>query len=212
MTVARGFFTQGQGNPDESRASRYILKDYVSAKLLYCHPPPGIDSNQYNSETRDLIKMALSQKLRSKRAPTNRVGKKSATFVKLPNESASDEKEMEEQTEASQNESHSVTSLVPTLLQNRPRQSARADTLDRDFLALPISSTVFVNGIAANSSGQTSRTTMYPHQRQLGSDGARIPTRKLRELESLGAIQAGLTKKHYKGNKRQKARSGAGYD
>jgi large subunit GTPase 1 len=37
---ARGFATTGQGQPDESRAARYVLKDYVSGKLLYCHPPP----------------------------------------------------------------------------------------------------------------------------------------------------------------------------
>lgn len=38
---ARGFATTGQGQPDESRAARYILKDYVNGKLLYCHPPPA---------------------------------------------------------------------------------------------------------------------------------------------------------------------------
>lgn len=37
---ARGFMRAGKGTPDESRAARYILKDYVTAKLLYCHPPP----------------------------------------------------------------------------------------------------------------------------------------------------------------------------
>ncbi|KIX96882.1 uncharacterized protein Z520_07602 [Fonsecaea multimorphosa CBS 102226] len=38
---ARGFATTGAGSqPDESRAARYILKDYVNGKLLYCHPPP----------------------------------------------------------------------------------------------------------------------------------------------------------------------------
>lgn len=37
---ARGFMRSGQGNPDESRAARYILKDYVNAKLLFVHPPP----------------------------------------------------------------------------------------------------------------------------------------------------------------------------
>ncbi|KAI1966078.1 hypothetical protein LOZ58_000980 [Ophidiomyces ophidiicola] len=40
---ARGFATTGQGQPDESRAARYILKDYVNGKLLYCHPPPSDD-------------------------------------------------------------------------------------------------------------------------------------------------------------------------
>ncbi|KAF4962241.1 hypothetical protein FSARC_9666 [Fusarium sarcochroum] len=40
---ARGFQTQGLGQPDESRAARYILKDYVSGKLLFVSPPPGIE-------------------------------------------------------------------------------------------------------------------------------------------------------------------------
>lgn len=43
---ARGFMTQGAGSqPDESRAARYVLKDYVNGKLLYCHPPPMNDAD-----------------------------------------------------------------------------------------------------------------------------------------------------------------------
>ncbi|GAB7360168.1 hypothetical protein MBLNU230_g7931t1 [Neophaeotheca triangularis] len=48
---ARGFSTQGQGNPDESRAARYVLKDYVKGKLLFCQPPPSdppIDAREFN--------------------------------------------------------------------------------------------------------------------------------------------------------------------
>ncbi|OKL63741.1 Large subunit GTPase 1 [Talaromyces atroroseus] len=45
---ARGFATTGQGQPDESRAARYVLKDYVNGKLLYCHPPPA--SSNANDE------------------------------------------------------------------------------------------------------------------------------------------------------------------
>ena len=49
---ARGFAGTGRhGQPDESRAARYILKDYVSGKLLYCHPPPHepeIDGKEFN--------------------------------------------------------------------------------------------------------------------------------------------------------------------
>lgn len=37
---ARGYMTQGYGSADEPRAARYILKDYVSGKLLYVQPPP----------------------------------------------------------------------------------------------------------------------------------------------------------------------------
>ncbi|KKA28405.1 hypothetical protein TD95_000231 [Thielaviopsis punctulata] len=51
---ARGFQTQGLGQPDESRASRYILKDYVNGKLLFCHPPPnGMDPQEFNKELYD---------------------------------------------------------------------------------------------------------------------------------------------------------------
>ncbi|PTB74359.1 putative ribosome biogenesis GTPase Lsg1 [Trichoderma longibrachiatum ATCC 18648] len=52
--TARGFQTQGLGQPDEARASRYILKDYVNGKLLFVHPPPGIDDEKaFNAELYD---------------------------------------------------------------------------------------------------------------------------------------------------------------
>ncbi|KAI9826917.1 MAG: hypothetical protein M1832_005856 [Thelocarpon impressellum] len=54
--VARGFTKTGQGQPDESRAARYILKDYVSGRLLFCHPPPrepAIDALAFNRELYD---------------------------------------------------------------------------------------------------------------------------------------------------------------
>lgn len=51
---ARGFQTQGLGQPDESRACRYILKDYVNGKLLYCEPPPdSMDADEFNEELYD---------------------------------------------------------------------------------------------------------------------------------------------------------------
>ena len=56
--AARGFSVQGFGQPDESRAARYILKDYVKGKLLFCHPPPRdppIDPKHFN---RDLYSAA----------------------------------------------------------------------------------------------------------------------------------------------------------
>ncbi|KAF9733486.1 hypothetical protein PMIN06_010378 [Paraphaeosphaeria minitans] len=55
--IARGFQTQGLGQPDESRAARYILKDYVKGKLLYVHPPPtepSTDAKQFNRELYDI--------------------------------------------------------------------------------------------------------------------------------------------------------------
>lgn len=57
---ARGFATTGQGQPDESRAARYVLKDYVNGKLLFCNPPPAlegeepIDPQEFNKELYDI--------------------------------------------------------------------------------------------------------------------------------------------------------------
>ncbi|XP_073531150.1 large subunit GTPase 1 homolog [Phyllobates terribilis] len=42
----RGFMT-AHGQPDQPRSARYILKDYVNGKLLYCHPPPGVDASEF---------------------------------------------------------------------------------------------------------------------------------------------------------------------
>ncbi|XP_004343924.1 large subunit GTPase [Capsaspora owczarzaki ATCC 30864] len=43
----RGFMT-AHGSPDEPRSARYILKDYVKGKLLFCHPPPNVDAAEFN--------------------------------------------------------------------------------------------------------------------------------------------------------------------
>ena len=51
----RGYMTQGVGVPDEGRAARLVLKDYVNGKLLYCAPPPGYehDPKEFNAELYD---------------------------------------------------------------------------------------------------------------------------------------------------------------
>jgi large subunit GTPase 1 len=47
LAFARGFMRAGHGTPDESRAARVLLKDYVNAKLLYCHPPPQFNREEW---------------------------------------------------------------------------------------------------------------------------------------------------------------------
>ncbi len=39
------------GQPDGPRSARYILKDYVNGRLLYSHPPPGVDLALFNQFT-----------------------------------------------------------------------------------------------------------------------------------------------------------------
>lgn len=45
----RGFMTS-HGQPDQPRSARYILKDYVNGKLLYCHPPPHISPEDFQPQ------------------------------------------------------------------------------------------------------------------------------------------------------------------
>ncbi|KAG8905475.1 hypothetical protein FRC00_013237, partial [Tulasnella sp. 408] len=78
--IARGFARSSVGNPDEARAARYILKDYVNGKLLYCQPPPGVQPEQFNETSNaEVLKRLLA--LRKKKAPTTRVGKMAETYI-----------------------------------------------------------------------------------------------------------------------------------
>jgi hypothetical protein len=39
-------FMASNGRPDDARASRIVLKDFTSGKLLYCHPPPQLSDEE----------------------------------------------------------------------------------------------------------------------------------------------------------------------
>ncbi|KAJ3182006.1 hypothetical protein HDU87_000344 [Geranomyces variabilis] len=93
--LARGFTKASQGNPDEARAARYILKDYVNGKLLYAHPPPDVDSTEYNAT------MYANPRFAPRRAPTVAQPEKEAagaatdatgTTLSTPRSSALDDK------------------------------------------------------------------------------------------------------------------------
>lgn len=43
----RGFMTQN-GQPDNPRSARYILKDFVNGKLLYCVAPPTLEQECFH--------------------------------------------------------------------------------------------------------------------------------------------------------------------
>lgn len=63
--IARSFLAASSGVPDHQRASRLIIKDYADGKLLYCHPPPESDKENFQCET---LKTALrnAEKLQKK--------------------------------------------------------------------------------------------------------------------------------------------------
>ncbi|KAJ1301757.1 hypothetical protein OPQ81_008986 [Rhizoctonia solani] len=171
--IARGFARAGQGLPDEARAARYILKDYVAGKLLFSHPPPGIDDDAFNVRSRQLAleRLAAAGK---KMAPTTRVGKNADTFLDV--------------------DASAVTSAPGA-------GSGAGKVLDREFFdqGSELAANAFIKGGKAFV-----RSTSYPHQNVVGNDG-----RTMRE--GIKADEDAVKgKKHNKGNKRAKQRSGKG--
>jgi len=163
--VARGFTRSGQGNPDEARAARYILKDYVNAKLLFCHPPPNHSADDFNLEARQL---ALRRIARKKRAPRTRVGKNANTYI------------------FDGNIDH--PSDPPSL----PGQSEKSRSLDRHFFdeSAGLAARPFAKG-AMGRIQNVSRSMLYPHHLSVADDGTPLPTQGVQ----IGALGGRLTGK-----------------
>lgn len=163
------------------------MKDYVNAKLLFCHPPPGIDQASFNEETHQLsLKTASGKKL----APVTRVTKNADTFIK-------------------------VIDSVPG--NSAAPQSHKSQNLDQSFFeeSVGLSAQAFVQGTARHGQAFT-RSKLYPHQNSVADDGTPISGRRARIASVLANVSSNPTdakgKKHFKGNKRVKQRSGKGYD
>ena len=160
------------------------MKDYVNAKLLYCHPPPDVAEEEFNLQAEEF---ALRRVAKRKRAPVTRVTKNADTYI------------------------HPVEADA-----NKPAPSRKARALDESFFTTGsnLAYRPFIKGGTLN--GQSfSRAKSYPHQNAVSDDGTRLDGRRARiaaVLAANGAEMGGKGKKHNKGNKRVKQRSGQGYD
>lgn len=65
------------GSPDESRAARLVLKDYVSGRLLFCHKPPKDD-------TPESLARSISPPLHHIPAPLFHIPRKPAPTARTP--------------------------------------------------------------------------------------------------------------------------------
>lgn len=224
--VARGFTRASFGLPDTSRAARYVLKDYVNAKLLYCHPPPDVDANEFNAESRE---MALVQYIGKKKAPISRVGKGADTFVKAAPEELTPLPTHDEngqpldiapgQTKTQQK----VFSSIPGKADNRPSQPMSNISRNIDGVFFKEDDTRLearprTKGTTAKIEGTEgfSRPRMYNVHNQIGDDGLPIGEDRAARLAEVKALEerresGKATKKHFK-TKKAKQRSGAGYD
>ncbi|KAJ7630761.1 hypothetical protein FB45DRAFT_793431 [Roridomyces roridus] len=182
--IGRGYTRSGQGNPDEARAARYVMKDYVTAKLLYCHPPPAIPDSSFNERTHEL---ALARYADKKRAPVTRVGKGADTFVRTEPLSTTAAPQSSKSHDLDRNFFENNSALSP-----RP----------------------FVQGSGGQDGTSFTRMRVYPHQNSVADNGMVISGRRARLASVLAnnAGVLGEGKKHHKKIKRVKQRSGKGYD
>ena len=182
LLVARGFTRAGQGNPDEARASRHVLKDYVNGKLLYCHAPPTVEENIFNEETHRRQLLRVSGK---KRAPLTRVGKNADTYI---------------------------TPTLANADGSRPAMGKKSTAIDDAFFERQgVAPRPFVAGSNKNNQ-EFSRATFYPNQVVVGNDGRPLTSQQARLQSMLQTVDSGSSKKHHKKPKRGKQRSGKGYD
>lgn len=192
--LSRGFTKAGQGNPDESRAARFVLKDYVAGKLLYVQPPPNtLSGDDFNAEIYKLD--GLSQK---KKAPMSHVPSTASTYIHRP---------ATESTGAF-SQQHTASGKVDTQFFDRSKPVNAGVKGARDLAAL---------GARGNVNG---KVIMYPFQQRLNDDGtvkSDVPAGKMltgRKARLQAAIDQGLdpnetstsSKKHFKGMSKQKTR------
>jgi large subunit GTPase 1 len=197
---ARGFATSGLGQPDESRAARYVLKDYVSGKLLYCHPPPVSSSETGDKEegeavidpaefNRDLYNLAhLPEKRR-------------AQILKA----AADRQQLDSGVVGAEgDDTSSLTTDLTTDIPVQP-QGSRSRHLDKGF---------FGPGGSSASNGHLNRPFNYKYSEQ-GQVTKELTGRKQRLMTALeknidpSEVQLKSSKKHFKGGKKAKAKSKA---
>jgi len=166
--IARGYVRSGQGNPDEARSARYLLKDYINGKLLFCHPPPFIPEASFNEPTH---KNALLRVAGKKRAPTTRVGKGSDTFVQ---------------------------SNVPTPVDGEmPMPGIKSTKLDQEFFQTNSNLVLHSRPFVQESGKEFTRGKMYPHQNSVADDGTSIHLGQARLIE-IALQNADRGKKHKK--------------
>lgn len=94
------------------------------------------------------------------------------------------------------------------------KSTGKGSRLDQNFFAQsnPLKLTPNVAGKAAEQHGDFSRVQMYPHQGVIADDGTLLKGRKAKQAMADAGVDVASSKKHFKGGKRVKKRSGAGYD
>lgn len=165
------------------------MKDYVNAKILYCHPPPDTSEDSFNARTHELALLRAADK---KLAPVTRVSKGADTWVPsnvpLPAVEGS---------------------IIPV-----HALGTKSRAVDQSFFndSASLGYLPFVQGSALNGK-EVSRARLFPHQNTVANDGTALgPQTRMAAILTNTGVEPGSGKKHFKKRKGIKVRSGGGYD
>ena len=195
---ARGFATTGQGEPDESRAARYVLKDYVNGKLLFCHPPLAeaeeepIDPYEFNKELYDPSHLPARRR--------QAVSVQSATAVKKDVAHEDDDKSGNRVDEDLAYDIVPVDTSAISAREGPVVEGPRSRNLDTDFFGTGFKGTGTHLTVPFNHP--------YMQQGQQQQSRKQLSGRKERMMLALEkgvdtSETQGSSKKHFKGNKRK---------
>ncbi|KAG9283963.1 hypothetical protein G9A89_005470 [Geosiphon pyriformis] len=183
--VARGFTKPSYGQPDESRAARYILKDYVNGKIPFCHPPPGGPPPQdFNAELYELAGL-----IKAKKVAISNDESFSNSFSLL--------------------EGSSPTNSVP-LTGDKSRALDKSFFRPSTGTGAKLKSYKILMGTNI-AGGSFNRVNMYPIHGKIADDGKPVDIGSTQFGLAKNYIIEGK-KHHKKGKKNIKNRSGGGYD
>jgi large subunit GTPase 1 len=174
---SRGYTKSGQGNPDESRAARYILKDFVAGKLLFAVPPPGVKAEEFNkgTYTRFLASRSRVSMVNSKILDADHLSSEKELAARGVVE---DDVEAEEKKKKDEAEVKDRSVLLDDFIKDK-------DSYVR---------------VAAGGKEGYSRTKMCPHQNERDSSG-------YVKVDRTGETSASGKKSHHKGKKNEKKRT-----
>ena len=201
--TARGFHTQGLGQPDESRAARYVLKDYVKGKLLFCHPPPedpAIDEREFNEELYDKHRLPLNRQRLAMMTDDDELD---------PDLDVSDISSSAHQSSTSTKES-SANASHARQQQSRHVEGSKTSRLDKKFFGAPKSGNAGHLSMPFHTAGKGSAIANADRlvtMKGMDGSGKQLTGRKEKVMLALekGVDPAGLKamggKKHFKGQK-----------
>lgn len=201
--TARGFTKTGQGQPDESRAARYILKDYVKGKLLFCHPPPPLLSSKSQTTTSTTTPHIDPHHFNRELYDIDHLPQKRQAFFAF----TTDQEEEEEGEEISsfQAAGRGVASAGGDLNSSTTPfhvQGAKSTRLDKKFFApgqgMNAAHFTMPFNHAYSEQGAAAARQQQQQQRELSGRKARMMVALERDVD-VSEVRVGNGKKHYKG-------------